>query len=104
MAKDRWGSLALASAISHVDDTLLLRKSILPTLQVCTFIHSLPQSCLNSQPENEVCTSYWNTQLAFNQHKLADSLLFLTIQEISTLSWMISDLIQSSEAMACARE
>ena len=34
MAKDRWGSLVLAGALSHVDDTVLLRKCILPELQV----------------------------------------------------------------------
>ena len=34
MAKDRWGSLVLAAALSHVDDTVLLRKIVLPPLQV----------------------------------------------------------------------
>ena len=34
MAKDRWGSLVLAAALSHVDDTVLLHKIVLPPLQV----------------------------------------------------------------------
>ena len=34
MARDKWGSLVLASALSYVDDTVLLRKCILPELQV----------------------------------------------------------------------
>ena len=42
MAKDRWGSLVLAAALSHVDDTVLLRKIVLPPLQV------IPQLILKS--------------------------------------------------------
>lgn len=34
MARDKWGSLVLAGALSHVDDTVLLRKCILSALQV----------------------------------------------------------------------
>ena len=34
MAKDAWGSLVLCAALSHVDDTVLLSKVILPPLLV----------------------------------------------------------------------
>ncbi len=34
MAKDKWSSLVLAGALSHVDDTVLLGKAVLPPLKV----------------------------------------------------------------------
>ena len=37
MAKDKWGSLVLAGALSHVDDTVLLGKVVLPPIKVCAF-------------------------------------------------------------------
>ena len=33
-AKDKWGSLVICAILSYVDDTVLVRKIILPTLQV----------------------------------------------------------------------
>lgn len=44
MAKDRWGSVVLAAALSHVDDTVLLRKCILPELQVSTSTAKQPHT------------------------------------------------------------
>ena len=37
MAKDKWGSLVLAGALSHVDDTVLLGKVVLPPIKVSAF-------------------------------------------------------------------
>lgn len=74
MAKDRWGSLVLAGALSHVDDTVLLRKCILPELQVSLF-----NTCalhLNAEPE-ATCENNFRVEIGAEHTLLASGRLRL---------------------------